>query len=83
MECITEIKGNAKLRHIPVVIYSTSLHEDIANLLYEKGAHYYVRKVELTELKKILFQLLTLMTEKNFLRPTRAEFIVSLAEINS
>lgn len=81
MECITEIKGSDKLKHIPVVIYSTSLLEDVADLLYEKGAHYYVRKAELAELRKILFQLLSLMTEKKFSRPTRAEFIVSLIEI--
>jgi CheY-like chemotaxis protein len=61
MESITEIKSDDRLKHIPVVIYSTSLHEDIADLLYEKGAHYYVRKADLTELKRVLLQLLTLM----------------------
>jgi len=28
-DCLIEIKGNDKLKHIPVVIYSTAFHKDI------------------------------------------------------
>ncbi len=58
-ECLTEIKLNKKLQHLPVIIYSTSLHETIADELYENGAHYYVRKGDLVELKKTLQRVLT------------------------
>ncbi len=81
MECLFEIKSDARLKQIPVVIYSTSLHEDIADLLYEKGAHYYLRKPDFTELKKVLFQLLTGMVENKFVLPDRTEFIVSSVEV--
>lgn len=81
MECLIEIKSNARLKHIPVVIYSTSLNEDVADLLYNKGAHNYVRKTDFTELKKILLQLLNCMVESKFAHPSRAEFIISLIEI--
>src|SRR4051812_32115664 len=54
-ECLAEIKDSPKIKQLPVIIYSTSLHEDVADLLYEKGAHYYIRKTDLTELEKILF----------------------------
>lgn len=81
MECLAEIKSNTKLKALPVVIYSTSLNEDIADLLYKNGAHYYVRKADLSELKKVLFQILTLMKEKNFAATSRSEFIISPVEI--
>jgi CheY-like chemotaxis protein len=80
-ECLAEIKDNPKLKHLPVVIYSTSLHEDVAEVLYEKGAHYYVRKTDLAELEKILFRVLSLMVENNFERPAKAEFIVNLVDV--
>lgn len=81
MECLAEIKSNAELKSLSVVIYSTSLNEDIADLLYKNGAHYYVRKADLAELKKILFQILTLMVENKFATPSRSKFIISLVEI--
>lgn len=81
MECLAEIKSNVKLKSIPVVIYSTSLHEDIADLLYKGGAHYYIRKTELSELKKILLQVLTLMLEQKCALPPRPDFVLTLVEI--
>ena len=80
-ECLAEIKSNEKLKGLPVIIYSTSLHDEVADLLYKGGAHYYIRKTDLEELKKILFHVLTLMAEKKFLRPSRDGFIVSLVDV--
>lgn len=77
-ECLKEIKGNEKLKELPVIMYSTSLHEDIADLLYKSGAHYYIRKGTLEELEQALHSTLTLMVEKQLTRPTRDKFILSL-----
>lgn len=79
-ECLSEIKHNAKLKNLPVIIYSTSLHEDIADILYKKGAHYYIRKTDIVELKKTLNYTLGLIVENNFARPRRDKFVLSLAE---
>jgi CheY-like chemotaxis protein len=76
-ECLAEIKGHEKLRDLPVVIYSTSLHDDVADLLYATGAHYYLRKTDLAELKNVLSGLLSLLVKTDFSRPARNEFIVS------
>ena len=76
-ECLSEIKQNEKQKKLPVIIYSTSMHEDIADLLYTKGAHYYIRKTDLAELQKILQYILTLIEEKKFMRPTRDKFILT------
>jgi len=49
-ECLTEIKLNDKLRHIPVVMFSTSYprdvhyEQDIIKMLYKIGAQDYIRK---------------------------------------
>src|SRR6186713_282388 len=60
-ECLTEIKSSKKFKQLPVVIYSTSLRDDIADDLYNCGAHYYLRKSELDELQKLLQHILTLI----------------------
>ncbi len=78
LECLSEIKNNEILKHLPVIIYSTSLNENVADLLYKNGAHYYMRKASLEELEESLRNILTLMAEKKFTRPSRSHFILSL-----
>ncbi len=80
-EYLTEIKRNKVFQQLPVVIYSTSLHEAVADELYEKGAHYYIRKTDLTELRKVLHLVLSMMSEKKFVRPSRNEFVLSLEAV--
>jgi CheY-like chemotaxis protein len=77
-ECLTEIKQSETLKHIPVIIYSTSYHEDVADVLYNHGAHYYIRKTDLTEIEKILKQVLTLLMKKVFERPSKKDFVLNL-----
>jgi CheY-like chemotaxis protein len=77
-ECLREIKFNKKFRQLPVIIYSTSLHNVIADELYKNGAHYYARKSGLTELHNVLLRVLTMIEEKKFTRPERVDFILSL-----
>lgn len=82
-ECLSEINLNPKLKDLPVIIYSTSLHEDVADQLYKNGAFYYVHKTDLSELEKILLQVLTMITEKKFIRPSREGFILNITENTS
>src|SRR4030095_6744168 len=54
-DCLTEIKMDDKLKHLPVIIFSTSLDLEVLNLLHEKGAHYYIRKPgDYAKLKKVI-----------------------------
>lgn len=82
-ECLSEINLNPKLKDLPVIIYSTSLHEDVADQLYRNGAFYYVQKTDLSELEKILLQVLTRIAEKKFTRPPREGFILNSTENTS
>ncbi|MEO6305494.1 MAG: response regulator [Bacteroidia bacterium] len=77
-ECLGEIKKNNLLKHLPVIIYSTSLHEDVADVLYKTGAHYYIRKGGMADLEKTLLNILTMIKEDKFVRPPRNKFILSI-----
>jgi CheY-like chemotaxis protein len=73
-ECLIEIKQNAAFASIPVIICSTSLHESGADELYKNGAYYYIRKVNLAELKQLIQLLLTRLLTEGFVRPSRSQF---------
>lgn len=79
-ECLVAIKLNPKLQKLPVIIYSTYVHEDLADMLYEHGAYFYIRKAELAELKKLLNMILTQIKEDQFVRPPKEKFIFTLLE---
>lgn len=81
LECLSEISMNEKLKHLPVIIYTTSLQEEIADLLYDKGAYYYIRKTDLVELKKCLLHIRTSIKDNTFVKPAREEFIMNFLEV--
>ncbi|GAA0880822.1 hypothetical protein GCM10009119_37920 [Algoriphagus jejuensis] len=77
VECIMEIKEMADLRHIPIVIFSTSLDLDVINRLYEMGAHYYIQKPGgFTILKRVIGTALALFTGVNQDQPERDGFVI-------
>jgi CheY-like chemotaxis protein len=54
-ECLTEIKQNAKLQQLPVIIFSTSFDLEVVNLTHDRGAHLYICKpAEFGHLKKVI-----------------------------
>lgn len=79
-DCLREIRASEVLKTLPVVIYSTSVHPDVADVLYKRGAQYYVRKSEFPELKRILTYILTLMLDKGLVQATREEFVINVVE---
>jgi CheY-like chemotaxis protein len=82
-ECLREIKNNPGLKDLPVIIYSTSLHPEIADLLYRDGAHYYIKKGDLTEMQKLLNFILSKVIDNNLSRPPREAFILNSKEYSS
>jgi len=81
-ECLLEIKKNKALDHLPVIIYSTSLHEEVADVLYANGADFYIKKTGMVELERVLHYVLTILKEKSFVRPDRDRFVLSSARYN-
>jgi CheY-like chemotaxis protein len=81
VECLSEIKSTEKLKLLPVVIISTSVDEDVADIIFNGGAHYYIRKTDIADLKKNLYHIFTLLARNKFFRPARSKFILSLAGV--
>lgn len=77
-ECLSEIKADEELSHLPVIIFSTSLDMDVVNLLYKKGAHFYIRKPgEFSTLKQIIHKAIALITASNKEQPAKENFILN------
>ncbi|NCI51965.1 response regulator [Sediminibacterium roseum] len=74
-ECLSEIKKNDALKDLPVVIFSTSYDRDIVNLLYTKGAHFYISKPnEFDKLKDVIHQALSSVAQNDTIQPQRENF---------
>ena len=77
LECLTEIKQLEEYKNLPVIIFSTSLDRDIVDLVYGKGAVYYIQKPgEFSKLKKVIGSALSIASESNFKQPARENFIL-------
>ena len=78
-ECLLEIKKHPALKVLPVIMYSTYVHEDLADVFYKDGAHYFIKKTDQKDLRKLLRHVLTLFLENRFSPPAREDFVLSPA----
>ena len=76
LECLLEIKKHTILKDLPVIIYSTYLHDEVADTLYNQGAHFFVCKTDNKSLEKILHKVFTLLITEKAARPDREAFII-------
>ncbi len=77
IECLSEIKLNDSLKSFPIIIFSTSLDMKVVDLLYEKGAHYYIRKPgDFTKLKNVILEALTIVSQDNYKQPEKDKFVI-------
>lgn len=77
-ECLTEIKRSEQLKHLRVIIYSTSAEPDYVNLLYKSGAFHYIRKpAEFTQLKRVIGHALHMIIEKEIAQPPKEKFVIT------
>ena len=78
-ECLLEIKSSERLKHIPVIIISTSFDHDTVNLLYEKGADHYIRKpAAFSNLKHTIHKAISLASVCYKKQPGKENFIISV-----
>jgi len=77
-ECLTELKDSISFKEIPVVIFSTSLDPEVVNMLYNNGAHYYIRKPgDFNILKKVIEEATSRLGRNKSQRPERVDFIIT------
>ncbi len=80
MQCLSEIKQSQRLKHLPVIIYSTSFQKNVVDLLYHQGAQFYIRKPNVfTQLKHAIYEALTIAAQLNYLQPSKENFVLSHA----
>ena len=79
-ECLAEIKQNKKLQKLPVIIFSTSYEQEVVNLLYDNGAHYFIRKPsEFALFKKIILHTLAhIIHAGNITQPAKENFVITV-----
>jgi len=75
-ECLTEIKQSEELKHIPVVIYSTSYYKSILDILYDAGAFYCIRKCEESNQARDMITSVLKSVLDNRKQPARKEFVL-------
>lgn len=78
-ECLSEIKLNKRLSQLPVVIFSTSLEQEVVNQLYKNGAQYFIRKPsEFSQFKKIIHHTIALIAQNKNSQPARENFVITV-----
>lgn len=76
-DCLLEIKSNPRLKHLPVIVYSTCFDRAIADRLYEEGAHYYICKpAEFPSLKIVILRSIFLTLQNKNKQPLKEDFII-------
>ena len=76
--CLEEIKRDKNLNLLPVIIFSTSFDERIAELLYKNGAQHYICKpADFSQLRRVIQKVLELVSEKNISQPSKETFLLS------
>jgi CheY-like chemotaxis protein len=80
LQCMLEIKSKENLRDIPVIIYSTAVPDDVADIVYDNGAHFYIRKSDQFQLEKNISYVLSTLVENRFTRVSRSEFVIEVTK---
>ena len=76
-ECLSEIKSIEELKHLPIIIFSTSMDRDVVDMLYDKGANYYIRKPgEFSALKEVILKAINVIKHNNLKQPSKDQFII-------
>jgi CheY-like chemotaxis protein len=79
-ECLEEIKKSETLKHLPIIIFSTTIQEEAVNTVYKGGANFYIRKPDnFNQLKKALKKVLCIDWLKEVRQISKEQFIVSVA----
>lgn len=76
--CLEEIKAHKKLKQLPVIIFSTSFDQNIADMLYAKGAHLCLCKPsDYSQLKRLIHRALQIVKQWPIIQPPKKIFLLS------
>ncbi len=73
-----EIKRTTELQDLPVVIFSTASDSETVKKVYRDAAHYYITKPsDFLKLKKVIYEAIVLITQKNEPLPIEESFRIT------
>jgi CheY-like chemotaxis protein len=73
-----EIKRSGELQNLPVIIFSTASDRETLKQVFRDAAHYYICKpVDFSQLKNVIYEGLTLITQKNKPLPLEDDFMIT------
>lgn len=73
-----EIKRSTELQNLPVIIFSTSSERKAVHQVFRDAAHYYVCKpVDFSQLKRVIYEALNLISQKDNPLPLEDNFIIT------
>lgn len=73
-----EIKRDAKLQDLPVIIFSTSTNKEMIKQVFKDAAHYYIRKpASFQKLKELIYKSLKLIADKELDLPGEENFMLT------
>lgn len=76
-ECLEAIRSKPKWKNIPVLIYSTSAHEEQIEQTYQHGANLYIQKPDSFEgIKNMLKKLFSFNLQRFFVPPPKEYFFL-------
>ena len=76
-ECLIEMKESNLLNKLLIVIYSTCYEEFVADVLYDKGAIFFIKKPpEFNNIRNVIEKALCFVTENENYSPTRKNFVL-------
>ena len=77
-ECLSEIKTDNRLAHLPVVIFSTSAQQSAIDRTYDSGAWLYLKKPDkFSNLKKVLESILNARRHQKSAQPPKHDFLLN------
>ena len=73
-----EIKRSTELEKLPVIIFSTASDSETVKKVFRDAAHYYICKPsDFGQLKKVIYEALTLVLQKKNSLPLQENFMIS------
>ncbi len=73
-----EIKRNTDLEELPIIVFSTSSQMETIKRVYRDAANFYICKpVEFLQLKKVIYEALTLITQEHNPLPLQENFMIT------
>ena len=75
--CLVEIKDAPRIANIPIVMYSNSYERNVADMLFEMGADYFIQKpTDFEQLRKLIERALCFVSQNAHYSPTRNNFLI-------